>query len=65
MLDEHREWTFEVQVHTDDMGDPNRDQNLESAYYGRRRLADEGGNRISAARSARLRQFQAARRVSR
>jgi len=31
MLDEHREWTFEVQVHTDDMGDPNRDQDLSKA----------------------------------
>jgi OmpA-OmpF porin, OOP family len=31
MLDEHREWTFEVQAHTDDMGDPNRDQDLSKA----------------------------------
>ena len=31
MLDEHTEWTFEVQVHTDEMGDANRDQDLSKA----------------------------------
>jgi len=31
MLDEHTEWTFEVQVHTDEMRDANRDQDLSKA----------------------------------
>jgi OmpA-OmpF porin, OOP family len=31
MLLEHDEWVFEVQVHTDDGGDPGRDQTLSAA----------------------------------
>jgi OOP family OmpA-OmpF porin len=31
MLLEHAEWTFEVQAHTDETGDPARDQALSSA----------------------------------
>ncbi len=42
MLVEHDEWTFEVQVHTDEAGDPERDRALSTARArARRGVADE------------------------